>query len=86
VLADSAFTARSPRSSISSSGEARAGTDVRCTPRDTHAARRVQQEVQLRFDDRLWPEGRPEQLDSRTTFVNNELARFYGVPEATRST
>src|SRR5258706_191884 len=44
----------------------------------------MQQEVQLRFDDLVYGQ-KGDYLgifESRSTFVNNELARFYGVPEA----
>ncbi len=44
----------------------------------------MQQEIQLRFDDLVYGQ-KGDYLsifESRTTFVNNELARFYGVPEA----
>jgi hypothetical protein len=45
----------------------------------------MQQEAQLRFDDMVYGQKGDylSLFDSRTTFVNNELARFYGLPEAT---
>jgi len=44
----------------------------------------MQQELQLRFDDMVYTQKGNflDLFDGTTTFVNNELARYYGVPEA----
>jgi hypothetical protein len=44
----------------------------------------MQQELELRFDDMVFTQKGDflDLFDSGATFVNNELARYYGVPEA----